>query len=277
MDQGIDLNIYGKTDLIIVCVDDPKNILREAAISNGIACITITELSEDIAPTLFFSIHKMPSAPIVLASHWQAGIMTLVIKQLSTRFTEIVGVETAAVYDDLDPIGPLVESQVGSFVGRALIRIQGNWQWLDAKNNARALRMHNGEAAEGHPMSTYDVPAIGALTGAPDIRFDFVTGRSIGTHKGLAASHDLYIDMEGKLLSGEVKKLRVIISDPKGSAHLTSIGVFLIAEEILGSTSRKGSEKIGLQLPETLIQTEDIIERLKGFDVQIIEDAGLGQ
>lgn len=272
LEEGFELSLYGAVDLMIIAVEDYKNILRETAISNGISCITITELAEDISPTVFLSLHQTVSAPVVLAAHWQAGIITLVAKQLAARFSEITSVETAGLYDELDPVGPLVVSQVDSFVGRALLRQDGNWQFVDAKENARTIHLPDDSSITGYPMSTLDVPSIAAFTNAQNIRFDFVTAKSIGSKNGLAASHDLYIDIEGILLSGEKTKLRTVISDPKGVAHLTAIGVFLITEGIFGFGGQSAPQQGGIYLPETIISTANIMSRLAEFGLHITEE-----
>ncbi|MET4138238.1 hypothetical protein [Pedobacter sp. UYP1] len=273
LEDGFELSLYGALDLIIIAVEDYKNILRETAVSNGIACITITELAEDISPTVFLSLHQTFSAPVVLAAHWQAGIITLAAKQLAARFSEITSVETAGLYDELDPVGPLVASQVDSFVGRALMRQNGNWQFVDAKENARTIRLTDYSSITGYPMSTLDVPSIAAFTNAKNIRFDFVTGKSIGSKNGLAASHDLYIDIEGVLLSGEKTKLRAVISDPKGVSHLTAVGVFLITEGIFGLGGQSAPQQGGIYLPETIVSTANIMSRLEEFDLHITEES----
>ncbi|WP_316743249.1 hypothetical protein [Pedobacter antarcticus] len=272
LDEGFQLSLYGAVDLIIIAMEDHKNILREAAISNGIACINITELAEEISPTVILSLHENLSAPIVLAAHWQAGIITLVASQVAARFSQITRVDTAGVYDEKDPVGPLVESQVGSFVSKALLREHGKWQFVDAKSNARTIRLYDQTSIAGYPMSTLDVPSIAAFTGAANIRFDFATGKSIGTNKGLAASHDLYLDIEGVLLSGETVKLRIVISDSKGVSHLTAVGVFLIVEGIFNFDDQNTVQKGGLYLPETIVSTDNIINRLAEFEIDIIEE-----
>jgi hypothetical protein len=275
LDEGFKLSDYGKIDLIITAMEDHRNILREVAILNGIASITVSEVADQISPTTFLSLHKTISAPIVFAGHWQAGILTLVAKQLAAKFSHITRVETAGLYDNRDPIGPLVASQVTGFIGKALLRQDEKWLFVEAKDNAREIDLYNGSSVIGYPMGTLDVPSIAAFTSAANIRFDFAIGASIGSAKGLDASHDLYIDIEGALLSGKTTKLRTIVSGPKGNSHLTAVGVFLITEAILGLNGQSAPKKGGLYLPETIISTDNIISRLTEFGIHIIEDVDL--
>lgn len=272
LEEGFNLSEYGKIDLIITAMEDHRNISRETAISNGVAIISVTEVADEISPTVFLSLHKTISAPVVFAGHWQAGILTLVTKQLAGKFSHISKVETAGLYDEKDPVGPLVESQVDGFIGRALVRDNGKWQFVDAKENEREITLLDQTSVIGYPMSTLDVPSIAAFTGAENIRFDFAVGKSLGSSQGLNASHDLYIDMEGVLLSGETAKLRTVVSGPKGNSHLTGVGVFLIAEAILGLGGQSAPEKGGLYLPETIIHSVDIVSRLQELGINIYGD-----
>lgn len=270
--ETIDWSLYGKVDLIITAMEDPENVLREFAIEHGIAQITITEIAEEISPTVFLSLQKKPKAPIVFASHWQAGIITLVTKQLAAKFKKISKVETAAAYDSLDPVGPLVAGQVDGFVAKAMMREERRWKIVEATENAKNITLADGSQVVGYPMSTLDVPSIAVFTNTPNIRFDFAYGTSIGTKNGNTASHDLYIDIEGVLVSGEKVALRSVVEGTKGSSHLTAVGVYLITEALLGTDKQPAVQQGGMYLPELLVNTDMIIDRLKEFDIKISEE-----
>ena len=272
LEEGFDLSEFKKIDLIISAVDDHRNILRETAILNGIACIAVSELAHQISPTAFLSLHKTIVAPIVYAGHWQAGLLTLMVRQQADKFSQIETIELAGLYDPKDSVGPLVANEVKGFVGEALIRKEGNWLSLQSKENPRTIDLYNHSSAIGYPLSTLDVPSIAAFTSAKNIRFDFMTGESIGTSKGLEASHELYITIDGTLLSGEKRKLSTIVSGPKGNSHLTAVGVYLITEKILGLNGQSEQKTGGLYLPETMISAHHISNRLKEFGIEIIEE-----
>lgn len=271
LEEGFNLSHFQKIDLIISAVDDQSNIIRETAILDGVACIAVSELADQVSPTAFLGLHKKIVAPVVFAGHWQAGILTLVVKQLANKFSHIKTIELAGLFDPKDSVGPLVANEVSGFVGDALIRKEGNWLSLQAKENPRTIDLHNHSSAIGYPLSTLDVPSIAAFTSAKNIRFDFIIGESMGSNKGLEASHDLYITIEGTLLSGEKRKLSTIVSDPGGNSHLTAVGVYLIAEKILGLNGQPEHKIGGLYLPETIVPSHNIINRLKEFGIEIIE------
>lgn len=272
LEEGFEISEFKNIDLIISAVDDHRNILRETAIANGIACIAVSELADQISPTAFLGLHKTIAAPVVYAGHWQAGLLTLMVKQQANKFSQIETIELAGLYDPKDNVGPLVANEVNGFVGEALIRKEGNWLSIKANENPRAINLHNQTAVVGYPLSTLDVPSIAAFTSAQNIRFDFITGESIGTSKGQHASHELYITITGTLLSGEKTKLSTIVSGPKGNSHLTAVGVYLITEKILGLNGQSAQKVGGLYLPETIISTDHISDRLKEFGIEIIEE-----
>lgn len=272
VEEGFNLAHFQEIDLIISALDDRSNILRETAILNGIACITVSELADQISTTAFLGLHKKISSPIVFAGHWQAGLLTLVVKQMASGFSSITHIETAGLYDEKDPVGPLVAEEVSGFLGKALIRRDGNWLYVDSKNNGRSINLYGESSAVGHPMSTLDVPSIAAFTSARNIRFDFINGQSIGSSKGLRASHDLYIEIEGISSSGEPKKVRTIVSGPKGNSQLTAVGVYLIAEKILGLHGQTAQRIGGLYIPETIVCSDNITSRLAEFGIQTIEE-----
>lgn len=266
-----DLGSFGDIDLVIAALQDPKNALIEAAIAHGIAHISITKLADELAPIVFLLQQRASKSRIVLADHWQAGILTLVAKKAATQFSKIDHMETACLYDTEDPIGPMIAAQLDSFVGRALLRRNRKWEWLDATQNARSLQLSDGSSIDAYPMGTLDVPSLAAISDSPNVRFDISIGKSIGMNKGEKASHDLYIDIEGTLLSGEHGKIRTIVSDPEGQSHLTALGVLLATEAVLGLEGYHAVEKGGLYLPETIISTPIAFARLKEFGVVITQ------
>jgi hypothetical protein len=269
--EDFNLSSFGDIDLIIAALQDPENVLIEAAIAHGLAHISITKLADELAPVIFLLQQGASKSRIVLADHWQAGILTLVAKDTATQFSKIDHMQTACLYDTEDPIGPMIAAQLDSFVGRALLRRNRKWEWLDATENVRSLDLSDGSSIDAYPMGTLDVPSLAAISNSPNVRFDISIGKSIGSSKGEKASHDLYIDIEGTLLSGEPAKIRTIVSDPEGQSHLTALGALLATEAVLGLGGHSATEKGGLYLPETIVSTPIALARLKEFGVIITQ------
>ena len=78
--------------------------------------------------------------------------------------------------------------------------------------------------------------------------------------------------IEGTLLSGEKRKLSTIVSGPRGNSHLTAVGVYLIAEKILGLNGQPEHKVGGLHLPETIVPSHNISTRLKEFGIEMMEE-----
>ncbi|WNG47110.1 hypothetical protein F0U60_25520 [Archangium minus] len=267
-----ELSEVGPVELIVAALQDPGDNLIHAALERGIAHIGITKLAEDVAPVTFAAVRSPPKRPIVLLGHWQAGVLTHVARKAVEPFSRIDSLQLAGVYDTKDPIGPMTANDTEHFIGRALLREEGVWKWVDATQHGRSLRLGDERVSQGLPMSVLDVPSLATVTGAPNVRFDLVQGESLGTRAGGPASHDLYIDIEGRLKDGTPAHRRTMVSDPVGNAHMTALGVLVVIERILGLDGRPAAHG-GLQLPETLVAPDEAIARFKQFGVRIVSDA----
>lgn len=64
-----------------------------------------------------------------------------------------------------------------------------------------------------------------------------------------------------------------MLSDPKGLAHLTALGVLVATERVLGLDGQVPAAG-GLHWPETLLQPEAAIARFEQFGVRITTETG---
>lgn len=257
-----------QVDLIVSTIQDPADLLIQEALAKGTAHIGITKLADELTPILFAMQNHPPQAPIVPLGHSQAGILTLVAYQEAKSFRSIQSIGLTGHYDARDPMGPMTLEETEGFISRALLRENGIWKWVEAAKYPRSIILSNGSRVEGHPMSLLDVPSLAAVTRAPNIRFDFAIHDSIGTRAGGKASQDLYIDLEGVLLDGRSTKRRIALTDPKGQAHFTALGILLSIERILGWDGSPPASG-GFYLPETLVPLETAMTRIEQFGIQI--------
>ncbi|WP_028612065.1 saccharopine dehydrogenase NADP-binding domain-containing protein [Paenibacillus harenae] len=264
------LSDVGKIDLIVAALQDPADTLIHAAIERNIAHIGITKLAGDIGPITFAAMQSPPKRPIVLLGHSDGGVNTIVAQKAAEEFQSIHSIEVAALYDPLDPIGPMNASDFDNNAGlsdRVLLRNAGIWAWVDASANIRKVRIAN-DFLEGYPVPLLDVPSLAGITRASRVRWDYVNGESMGTRAGIKASHDVYIDIEGVMNTGSTATRRIVVSDPNGQAHLTGLGVLVAIERILGLDGQSAVDG-GVFLPETLVSPDAAIRRFKGFGVSI--------
>lgn len=261
------LNEAGPVDLVIAALQDPGDHLLMAALQAGAGHIGIVRTSETLASTAIAAA-ALARRPALMLGHWQAGVLTLAALAAARAFRRVERVEMAALYDYADPIGPMTAADAGGFVGPALIRRDGRWIKVDAAANGRSVVRDDLPAFEALPMGVLDTPALAAMTGARHVRFDLGTGTSIGTAAGKAASHDLYIDLAGQGASGAPASRRTLVSDPRGQAHLTALGVLIGAERLLGLDGKPPAEG-GLLFPESAIDPDRALARYRAFGVHI--------
>jgi hypothetical protein len=268
VEQGHLPKDFGTFDLVVATLYDPSGRLIDAALEHGVAHIGITTLADGVAPILFSALRSPPVKPVVLLGHWQAGVLLWGAAKLAESFARVDSVKAVGLYDPLDPLGTMSVSDVDSMIGRALVREDGNWTWVDAHSHARQIELPQGGQVEGVPLGILDVPSLAAVTAAKNVRMDMVVAPSRGTQAGRAASHDIYIEMDGQSRAGNAEKRHAIISDPNGQAHLTALGVMLAAEQVLGLNGAPAAAG-GLQTPETLLPAAAAMKKVAEFGVQL--------
>ena len=255
----------GPVDLVIAALQDPDDTLLAATLHSGAGYIGITRTVDNMASSAIIAAN-CAQRPAMILGHWQAGVLTLAALSAARRFDTVDRVEMAALYDYDDPIGPMTEADATGFVGEALIRQNGRWQKVLAPDAARSVRSAGQASFDAMPMGVLDTPALTAKTGARDVRFDLGSCDSLGTIAGRAASHDIYIDITGSRAGTPVHD-RTLVSDPLGQAHLTALGVLIGAERLLGLDGDRPPE--GLIFPESIIDPDRAVARLRNFGVQI--------
>ncbi|MXQ53986.1 hypothetical protein [Shimazuella alba] len=268
--KSIEMFDFGQYDLIIAALRDASDILSHAAIKHGIAHIGLSEVADQVVPLLFKGIQTSPKRPIAFLAHQDAGVITLLAQKAAEKFSQVYSIEIAGVYDDLDKLGPMNQSDFENSAGlteRALLLQDNKWIWIDPANHVRKVQIGD-RVLDGYPVSLLDLPSLAGTTGATSIRWDYVQADSIGTLAGDKPSHDTYIDIEGILQSGEKAKHRVAVSDPKGQGHLVGMGVLTAVERIFGLDGQEPASG-GLHLPETLVKPEALMSRLEQFGVKV--------
>ena len=269
-DPSHDLADIGAVDVVVAALQDPYEALLLGVLRSGAAHIGITRTADTMSPVAVAA-SAFASRPVLMLGHWQAGVLTLAAQVAAEAFTRVDTIELAALYDYADPIGPMTAGDSTGFVGRALTRSDGLWLSVDAAANARQVTRRDQSAFNAMPMGVLDVPSLAIAIGAPNVRFDLGTGESRGTQAGGAASHELFIDISGQVAGGAVETRRTVVSDPRGQAHLTALGVVIGVERVLGLDGGPPASA-GLKFPESFIDAGQAMSRLKAFGVSIISE-----
>lgn len=268
MSPSESLAAAGPFDLLVAALQDPGDALLTATLKAGAAHIGIVRTADSMATTAIAA-SALARRPALMLGHWQAGVLTMAALDAARHLARIDRIDLAALYDYADPIGPMTVADSGGFLGKALVRQQGLWVNLDAAASGRAVVRGAGlPDFEGQPMGVLDTPGLAAMTGARDVRFDLGAGQSLGSAAGGCASHDLYIDLYGVTAGGEEVTQRTVVSDPRGQAHLTALGILIGVERVLGLDGRP-PPPAGLAFPESTLDPARAVRRLRDFGVSI--------
>ncbi|HEY6493499.1 MAG TPA: saccharopine dehydrogenase NADP-binding domain-containing protein [Trebonia sp.] len=271
-DAAASLGDVGHTDLVISAVTDPNDDLLRAALRCGAAHIGIVRTADTLGPTAMAAA-ILAQRPALVLGHWQAGAITYAALAAANGLSRVDRIELAGLYHLADPAGLMAQSASGGFFTQALLRRDGEWVHVPPAENGRTVTRTGQPPFAAQPMSALDVPGLAAVTGSRWLRFDLGVGDSAGTAAGGPASHEVYADVWGEDRNQQPCGRRTIISDPQGQAHLTALGVLIGAERVLGLDGAAPPPS-GLVFPETAIDPQQAIARLRDFGVRVeSEDA----
>ncbi|GII32477.1 hypothetical protein [Planotetraspora mira] len=257
----------GPVDLVVSVVQDPDDNLLRAALRAGSAHLGIVRKSDNVGRTMIAAA-DLAQRPALIMGHWQAGVTTFAALAAAQGFGRVEHIELAALFDRTDPTGPMTTDDSEAFFNRALLRRGGRWETVKPEDDIRIVDRGGPPAFGAQPMGVLDVPALAAVTGAPNVRFDLGVGDSYGTLAGGTASHEIYADLWGRDEHDAPAALRTMVSDPLGQAHLTALGVLIGIERVLGLDGAPPPEA-GVVLPETAIDPVRALDRLRAFGVGI--------
>ncbi|MEQ9146023.1 MAG: hypothetical protein RLO08_16870 [Parvibaculaceae bacterium] len=265
-DPDAALATLGAVNAMITALPDPRDRLLRYALRNRIAHFSITRSTRDMAALASLAASEGITAPLVPLAHWQAGLLSMAALDLVQGMDQVERFTLSAVYDMADPVGPMTLADADGFMGEALQRRGGNWQWVKAEEE-KASRKLGGRDIELAPVSVLDVTGLAAATDAADIRFDLAIDTSHGTAKGAPASHDMWVEAAGQA-QGKPETRTRLVSDPKGQAHLTGLGAALVVHHTLQAGS---SLAPGLYAPEKLLDPATAMTEMAARGIEIID------
>ncbi|QIQ01921.1 hypothetical protein [Streptomyces liangshanensis] len=257
----------GPVDLVVAAVQDPDDRLLRAALLSGAGHLGIVRKADTVGRTAITAA-ALARRPALIMGHWQAGAATFAALAGARDFHRVERVELAALFDAADPAGPMATADSGAFFGRTLLRRDGRWREVEEKREIRQVEREGAPGFAAQPMGVLDVPAVAAVTGAPDVRFDIGLGASAGTLAGGPASHEIFADLRGVDDRGRPVARRTVVSDPLGQAHLTAVGAVIGVERILGLDGAPPMAA-GVAFPESVIDPARALDRLRAFGVDV--------
>ncbi len=252
----------GYSAVVAALWDDGLHGLRYAQ-HRGVPYLSISSGMVEIAPEVVAGAQQADAAPILLASHYCAGIAVLAALHLAREFDRIDTIRISAVLDELDAGGPagMADLQrLSTAASAGLERRDGVFTWLAGPDAQVEMRTVDGTVLPGQSIPILDVPSLALATGAPDVRFDFAVGASAGRRRGGAASIELRIEIEGADRAGAPRSRSQYLVHPAGQRPLTALGIALGVERLLGL--RGAAVSPGIHTPEGLIDPAYAVERM---------------
>lgn len=252
---------HGYSAVIAALWDDRLHGLRYAQ-DRGLPYLSISSSLVDIAPEVVAGAQQPGAAPILVASHFFAGIAALATLHWAREFHRIDTIRVGALLDELDVGGPAGIADLerwSTATSAGLVRRDGVFTWLAGPDAQVEVPSADGTVLPGQSIAILDVPSIALATGAPNVRFDFAVGESAGRRRGEPASVELRIDLDGTGPAGAPLSTSRYLVHPAGQRPLTAVGIALGVERLLGL--RGEPVPPGVHTPEALVDPAYAVER----------------
>lgn len=254
--------------------DDRLQGLRYAQ-ERGLPYLSISSGLVDIAPEIVASAQRPGGPPVLVASHFCAGIGVLATLHATREFERIDTIRIGAVLDELDAGGPAGLADLerwATATSAGLLRRDGVFTWAAEPEARTEVPSTDGVLVPAQGIAILDVPSLGLATGAPNVRFDFAVGESAGRRRGGPASLEVRIDVEGTGPGGEPRSLHRYLVHPDGQRPLTALGIALGVERLLGL--RGEAVPPGVHTPEALVDASYAAERLAEIGAEFVDAPG---
>ncbi|WP_436762293.1 hypothetical protein [Streptosporangium sp. V21-05] len=253
---------HGYSAVVATVWDSHLNGLRYAQ-DRGLPYLSLSSGLTDIAPEVVAGGQRANAAPILLASHWYAGVIVLATLDLAREFGRVDTVRVSGVLDELDIGGPAATAdmeRLTTATSAGLVRRDGVFGWVSGPEAQTEVTGVDGTVMSGQIMPTLDVPSLAVATGAPNVSFEFAVGESASRRRGEPASAEVRIDLEGADRTGAPLGTSRYLLHPAGQNPLTALGVALGVERLLGLRGEPVAP--GLHTPEALIDPAYAVERM---------------
>jgi hypothetical protein len=238
----------------------------------GLPYLSISSGLVDIGPEVVAGAQHPGAAPVLMASHYCAGIAVLATLHSAREFDRIDTIRISALLDELDIGGPAGIADLerwSTATSAGLVRRDGVFHWVAGPDAQADVRSADGTVLPGQSIPILDVPSLALATGAPNVRFDFAVGESAGRRRGEPASIEIRIDLEGAGPAGAPLSTSRYLVHPAGQRPLTAVGIALGVERLLGLRGEAVSP--GIHTPEALLDPLYAVERLTEMGAAFVD------
>ncbi|MFB7051069.1 saccharopine dehydrogenase family protein [Streptomyces microflavus] len=254
--------------------DDRLNGLHYAQ-DHGLPYLSISSGLVEIAPEVVAGAQRASTSPILVASHFCAGVVVLATLETAREFHRVDTVRIGAVLDESDTGGPAGAADLerwATATTAGMVRSDGVFTWVDGPDAQADVPSTDGVVLPGRSIAILDVPSLALATGAANVRFDMAVGESTARRRGDPASIEIRIDLEGVGPTGAPLSASRYLVHPAGQRPLTALGIALGVERQLGL--RGEAVPPGIQTPEALIDPAYAAERMAEIGATFVDAPG---
>jgi hypothetical protein len=240
--------------------------------SRGVPYLSISSGIHEIAPEVAAYTHRPQTSAIVMGAEWLVGATTVPTLELAKEFHQLHDITLGALIDEQENSGPATEEDFERLknIPLALARREGAYYWRDGDEAKGRFHAVDGTPMQADAFSAFDVVALGAATGAPNIRFNLANGVSSSRRRGEPMSTEIIIELTGQDHQGQPLRTRHGVVHPQGQMYLTGLGVTLILQRLLGLDGQSPTPA-GLYFPYQLLETATYFEGLKRVGGEIVK------
>jgi hypothetical protein len=272
--RDLGLPADGSYTAVVATLWDSRLTGLRFAQQHRVPYLSISSGLVDIAPEVVAGAQRPGSSPILLASHFVAGVAVLATLHTGREFERIDTIRIGALLDETDSGGPagLADLERWATVTSAgLVRRDGAFIWVSDPDTQVEVPSIDGTIVPGQTIPILDVPSLALATGAPNVRFDFAVGESAGRRRGGPPSVEIRIDLEGTGPAGTPQRISRYLVHPDGQRPLTALGIALGVERLLSLRGQPVAP--GIHTPEALLDPAYAVDRLTELGASFVVGA----
>lgn len=251
--------------------DDTLNSLTFAQ-DRQIPYMDVSSAAFEIGPLVTQFVQRPTASAVLMNSNWLAGTSTNVTMYFAKDFRQIDSITVSALLDNDDIGGAAAdidyERQTNALTS-ALVKQNESWRWLAGKEIISTFTDSEGTSHSAQAFSNLDVLSLATAAHAKDVRFEFAVGETTGSAHGDHFTHEIIVTIKGTKNDGSTGTFRYEIIHPDGQAPMTAVSAVLGIEALLGLVGIRPEP--GLYLPNTIIDSDHAVARLRKFGAKIDE------
>jgi hypothetical protein len=285
----------GLPTAVIGAVNDPSDHLLMASIEAGIPYLDITRWTSLQRRAALRAAAASPTAPVLLASAWMAGIAPLVACHLANQLDTADAIDISILYALADRSGGDSVEYVDRMTVPFETTVNGKLVTTRPLTSGRTVEFPGGRRARVYRLDTPEQTTLPIFTGAKTVstRIGYdAASATVGlqamrftgmlrllAHPRLTALRRSLLHSNGEggtaqmaiAVTGGGRTVRATIADPRGQSHLTAVGAAIGLERLLGLDGMP-PEPSGVRFPEQHPDPSRALDTMRDHGISVDMD-----